>query len=92
VALGRKPAYVYRFVHDLPGGDGLGAWHSCELWYMFGTLGRCWRDFTEKDYTLSERMLDYWSSFMKTGDPNCGSWATWQPCSGAEGFVMELDV
>jgi para-nitrobenzyl esterase len=90
-SLGRKPAYVYRFVHDLPG-DDLGAWHSCELWYMFGTLNRCWRDFTQKDYALSERMLDYWTDFMKTGDPNGGSRAMWKPCSGSEEFVLELDV
>ena len=50
--LGRKPAYTYYFTHELPG-DQRGAWHSSELWYMFGTLDRCWRPFTEEDYALS---------------------------------------
>jgi para-nitrobenzyl esterase len=68
---GRGNAWVYYFDHDLPG-DELGAWHSCELWYMFGTLERCWRPWQEKDRVLSERMLDYWTNFMKTGDPNGG--------------------
>jgi para-nitrobenzyl esterase len=37
---------------------------------MFGTLDRCWRPMTGDDYKLSEQMLDYWTNFMKTGDPN----------------------
>ena len=78
--LGRKPAYVYYFTHDLPG-DDKGAWHSCELWYMFGTLKRCWRPFTEEDRILSEMMLDYWTNFMKTGDPNGVNVPDWEPCT-----------
>lgn len=49
--LGRKPAYVYYFTHDLPGNDA-GAFHSAELWYMFGTLDRCWRPFTDEEFIL----------------------------------------
>ena len=78
--LGRKPAYVYYFTHDLPG-DDKGAWHTCELWYMFGTLKRCWRPFTEEDRILSEMMLDYWTNFMKTGDPNGVNVPDWEPCT-----------
>ena len=89
--LGRKPAYVYYFKRDLPGND-FGAWHSSELWYMMGTLKRCWRPWTEGDYALSDRMTDYWTNFMKTGDPNGGSLEKWEPCSVENGFVMELDV
>jgi para-nitrobenzyl esterase len=88
--LGRRPAYIYRFSHDLPG-DDLGAWHSCELWYMFGTLDRCWRDFTEQDYRLSKQMLDYWTNFMKNGDPNAEGLAQWQPCSKDNPFVMDFE-
>lgn len=44
--LGRKPAYVYYFTRALLGDDA-GAFHSSELWYMFGTLGRSWRPKTE---------------------------------------------
>ena len=89
--LGRKPAYVYHFTRDLPG-DSQGAWHSAELWYMMGTLDRCWRPWTEGDRALSERMLDYWTNFMKTGDPNGNGHPLWQACDRASGFVMELDV
>lgn len=69
VSIGRRPAYLYYFAHPLPG-DNAGAFHSSELWYMFGTLARCWRPFTKMDAGLSERMIAYWTNFMKTGDPN----------------------
>lgn len=89
--LGRSPAYVYHFTRDLPG-DSQGAWHSSELWYMMGTLDRCWRPWTDGDRALSEKMLDYWTSFMKTGDPNgCGR-PEWVPCDKKDSIVMELTV
>ena len=86
---GREAAFVYRFARDLPG-DDLGAWHSSELWYMFGTLGRCWRPFTAHDEALSEMMLDFWTAFMKTGDPNTGRRNGWRRCTAEDPFVMEF--
>ncbi len=83
--LGRKPAYVYYFTRDLPG-DGSGCWHSSELWYMMGTLPRCWRPWTPGDYELSARMLDCWCAFMRDGDPG------WEPCKRDGSFVMNFDV
>ncbi len=65
--------YVYEFSRNLPGDDegenDPGAFHSSELWYMFGTLPRCWRPFSKEDYRLSERMLDQWTSFVRDSDP-----------------------
>ncbi len=89
--LGRTPAYVYYFTRDLPG-DDKGAWHSSELWYMMGTLTRCWRPWTPEDYALSARMLDYWCGFMKSGDPNGDGLDKWEPCKKDGSFVMKLDV
>ena len=85
------PAYVYYFRHPLPGDDA-GAFHSAELWYMFGTLDRCWRPMTEVDRTLSDRMLRYWTNFMKSGNPNIGDEkevheTTWNLCRGNDPFV-----
>lgn len=91
--LGRKPAYVYDFQRQLPG-DNAGAFHSSELWYMFGTLSRCWRPMTDKDYQLSTRMLDCWTNFMKFGNPN-GPGETdgkWRPCSGSDPYVQVFDL
>lgn len=64
--------YVYYFAHDLPGNEE-GAFHSAELWYTFGTLGRCFRPMTKEDYALSKTMVEHWANFMKTGNPNGGS-------------------
>ena len=83
--LGRRPAYVYDFVRDLPG-DEQGAWHSAELWYMMGTMDRCWRPWTPEDYALSARMMDHWTDFMKTGDPGNG----WRPCTKEDPYVQTL--
>lgn len=64
-----NPSYVYYFRHQLPG-DEAGAFHSSELWYVFGTVDRCWRPLTEEDKVLSDTMVDYWTNFMKYGNPN----------------------
>ena len=89
--LGHRPAYVYYFTRDLPG-DEQGAWHSAELWYMMGTMDRCWRPWTEEDYALSDRMMDYWCNFMKCGDPNGRGLREWKTCTVSDEFVMKLDV
>jgi len=64
-----KPSYTWYFDRMLPG-DDCGAWHSSDLWYWFGTLPNCWRPMAQKDYDLSEQMVDYLCNFVKTGDPN----------------------
>ena len=68
------PVYEYEFLRELPTDEAhpasaAGAFHSAELWYMFGTLDRSWRPFTEADHALSERMLDAWTAFCRDGQP-----------------------
>lgn len=92
-----KPAYLYCFTRELPQkwyhfGALKGAFHSSELWYMFGTLGRCWRPMTESDKQLSEIMLDHWSNFAKTGNPNGENLPTWIPYSTKSKLHMKLDT
>ena len=93
----KKPAYLYCFTRKPPAklfsfGAIKGVFHSAELWYMFGTLGRCWRPMTEGDYQLSETMLDYWSNFAKTGNPNGQDHPTWTPFTPEKKLHMKLDV
>lgn len=102
--LGRKPAYVYCFCRDLPGddvsmesktnsfGNMAGAFHSSELWYMFGTLGKCWRPMSKSDYELSERMVSYWTNFAKTGNPNGENLPEWKTYTAAEPCIQLLDI
>lgn len=88
--LGRKPAYVYQF-NQVPRGDQAGVFHSSELWYLFGTLERSWRPKTPGDYRVSEALGDYWTNFIKTGDPNASGLPAWRPCSAADPYVQALD-
>jgi para-nitrobenzyl esterase len=59
---------------------------------MFGTLNRCWRPFTKEDYELSEEMLDYWTNFMKKGNPNTEGMEDWAPYTAKNPFVKILDI
>jgi para-nitrobenzyl esterase len=66
--------FEYEFLRELPTDEAhpasaKGAFHSAELWYIFGTLNRSWRPFVEADYALSSRMLDAWTDFCKFGNP-----------------------
>ena len=68
------PVYEYEFLRELPTNEAhpasaAGAFHSAELWYVFGTLERSWRPFTPADHALSEKMLDAWTAFCKDGNP-----------------------
>lgn len=85
----RKPTYVYEFRRNLPG-DEAGAFHSAELWYMFGTMKRCWRPWEEHDYKLSNLMLEYWTNFMKNGNPNRDGIEEWKPCTNEDAFVKVI--
>ncbi len=77
--------YYYRFDVAMPGDDA-GAFHSSDLWFSFGTLGMCWRPFEGWHFGLSRMMMEYWTNFAATGDPNVGlggyksTLPRWEPC------------
>ena len=71
VATGRKaPMYVYNFAANIPGWDDPGAFHSCDLWFFFETIQKCWRPYKGGHYELARKMCDYWINFISTGDVN----------------------
>ncbi|MBK7478751.1 MAG: carboxylesterase family protein [Bacteroidales bacterium] len=85
-------AYAYEFSRALPG-DSAGAFHSAELWYVFKTLDKSWRPFTDGDYVLSDYMVDFWTNFAKYGNPNGKEKEVWLPYTEAnqEFMVFKLN-
>lgn len=92
---GKKPAYLYYFTHNLPGENG-GTFHTCEMWFHFSTLNRCWRPFTGTDFDLSVDMADYWANFATSGNPNEGNGNVsvhrpeWKPYTVEDRMYMEM--
>jgi para-nitrobenzyl esterase len=89
--LGRDGAYCYLFARPLPG-DEAGAFHSSELWYIFGTLDRAWRPFVEADHQLSAKMIDNWTNFAKNGNPNGKGLPEWKPYTSRNSEFMNFNI
>lgn len=93
-SLSGQPVYVYRF-DAAPPTDGrpalTGSFHSSELWSVFHTMDRSWRPFTDADRALSDRIVDYWTNFVKYGNPNGSAPGAWLPYRHDAPFVQKLE-
>ena len=66
----KQDCYYYRFNPHIPGEDNPGTFHSVDLWFFFETLAKCTRPYTGKYYDLARQMCNYFSNFIKNGNPN----------------------
>ena len=94
-AIGR-PSFLYLFDHGYPTMEAakLHAFHASELPYMFGTLDRTpdlWPKIpgSPAERALSDAMVDYWTSFARTGVPVAANAAAW-PAFGNDGGYMHF--
>jgi para-nitrobenzyl esterase len=81
--------FVYRFDRTIPGkGEAeLGAFHSLEVPYVFGSLHDRewqWLPSTADDAALSNLLQTYWTNFAKSGDPNAAGLPKWPVWSDSE--------
>lgn len=81
VKTGDAPVYRYHFELPAPASKfhpGGYAFHSDDIEYVFGTLderpGAVWRP---EDRALSSAMMDYWTNFARTGNPNGDGLPQW---------------
>ncbi|MBO9576239.1 MAG: carboxylesterase family protein [Sphingobium sp.] len=92
-----QPVYFYYFVHTpveppagQPCGYGCKAGHTAEIRFAYGHLWRDARAWSPDDLALEERMLDYWTNFAKTGNPNGAAGTEWPVFDGTPATVHRL--
>jgi para-nitrobenzyl esterase len=92
-ALGQA-SFLYLFDHGYPAADSanLHGFHASELPFVFGTLKQTpphWPAIPETatETALSNALLDYWSSFARTGRPRAANEPDW-PSYGTMGSYM----
>ena len=84
--------YVLFFDIDAPGDDKNGAFHSSELRYVFDTLSKSHRPYTNRDEEVSHLLIDYIVSFAESGDPNGESRPRWIVKPGYALCVGEKEI
>lgn len=71
--------YVFDYVVEARRQVARGASHASDVPFVFATLRRVWGDATAADEAQSALVMDYWTSFARSGDPNRGTLPRWRP-------------
>jgi para-nitrobenzyl esterase len=88
------PGFLYLFDHGYPAADshGLHGFHGSEMPYMFGNAGMTPPDWpnppdTAEERALSNAMVDYWTSFARSGVPAAAGQPAWRPYGTARAYM-----
>lgn len=91
-----QPAFLYYFSHSYPSAVAadLEAFHAAEVPFVFGTMANTPAGWPAIPDTADERrfaaaMLDYWTSFARTGAPTAAGGPAWERFAPG-GAVMEF--
>lgn len=89
-----QPSYQYYFTHSYPAADeaDVPAFHASEVPYVFGNLETTpgnWPPIpdTPEERAISEAMLDYWTSFARTGVPKAANGPDWEPFANGQAYL-----
>jgi para-nitrobenzyl esterase len=76
-------------VSPIIGFKQFGAFHGSEIIYVFGNLGPMLGTVVT-DRNLSDKMVAYWTNFVKTGNPNGAGLPKWPAYQTAVDQHLEL--
>lgn len=95
----KQPAYLYFFDHGYPAADtaGLHGFHASELPYVFGNFDGTpplWPKVpdTSHERKLSDAMIDYWTSFARTGKPIAKGQPDWPIFGSSKSYMAFTDA
>jgi carboxylesterase type B len=88
----KSKIFTYFYTHPLPGPDieKFGAFHTSEVPYVFNSLSRSDRQFTDADRKLADTISTYWANFARAGDPNGKGVPQWPAVTASSAVTMEL--
>ena len=76
--------YVYRYSYVMPGLN-MGAFHGSETLMLFGVPG------VKPDPVVAANLVDLWTRFAKTGNPNGGMNLTWPNYTREKGQYLDIN-